>query len=106
MQETQVPKICLPFSRLFAVFNTAHSHDLSDLPCREKTYATITENFSFPEKWIAILTQDCLNWQTSESMPNLLMAPQQPFLAVSPYFNHRISMDAKGPITPSSDGNS
>ena len=34
------------------------------------------------------------------------MAPQQPFLEVSPYFNHRISMDTKGPISPSSDGNS
>ena len=38
-------------------------------------------------------------------MPNLLLAPQQPFLEVSPYFNYRISMDTKGPISPSSDGN-
>ena len=34
------------------------------------------------------------------------MASQQPFLEVSPYFNHRISMDTKGQISPSSDGNS
>ena len=34
------------------------------------------------------------------------MAPKQPFLEVSPYFNHRISFDTKGPISPSSDGNS
>ena len=54
----------------------------------------------------AILTQDCLNCQTSKSMPNFLMAPQQPFLEVSPIFNHRISMDTKGPLSPSSDGNS
>ena len=39
-------------------------------------------------------------------MPNLLMAPKQPFLEVSPYFNHRISMDTKGQISSSSDGNS
>ena len=39
-------------------------------------------------------------------MPNILMATQQPFLEVSPYFNHRISMDTKSPILPSSDGNS
>ena len=39
-------------------------------------------------------------------MPNLLMAPQQPFLEVSPNFNHRISMDTKGPVSPVSDGNS
>ena len=49
---------------------------------------------------------DCLHCQTSKSMPKLLMAPQQPFLEVSPYFNHRISMDTKGPNSPSSDGNS
>ena len=34
------------------------------------------------------------------------MAPKQPFLEVSPYFNHRISMHTKGPISPSSDGKS
>ena len=56
--------------------------------------------------WIAILTQDCLSCQTSKSMANLLTAPQQPFFEVSPYFNHRISMDTKGPISTSSDENS
>ena len=39
-------------------------------------------------------------------MPNFLMTPLQTFLEVSPYFNHRISMDAKVPISPSLDGNS
>ena len=34
------------------------------------------------------------------------MAPQQPYLEVSPDFNHCISMETKGPISPSSDGNS
>ena len=34
------------------------------------------------------------------------MAPQQRFLEISPYFNHCISMDTKGPISPSSDANS
>ena len=34
------------------------------------------------------------------------MASQQPFFEVSPYFNHRISIDTKGRISPSSDGNS
>ena len=33
------------------------------------------------------------------------MAPQKPFLEVSAYFNHRISMDTKGPFSPSSHGN-
>ena len=89
-------------------FYKAHSHDLSGHPGREKTHATITENYYFPNinTWIAILTQDCLSCQTSKSMPNLLMAPQQPFLEVSPYLNHCISMDTKGPVSSSSDGNS
>ena len=39
-------------------------------------------------------------------MPNLLLVPQQPFFAISSYFNHRISLDNRGPISPSSDGNS
>ena len=34
------------------------------------------------------------------------MATQLPFLEFSPHFYHRISMDTKGPISPSSDGNS
>ena len=85
-----------------------HSHHISGHPGRGKTYATITETYYFPniKTWIAILTQDCLNYQTSKSMPNLLMALQQPFLEVSPYFNHRITMDTKGLISLSSDRNS
>ena len=107
-QETNSLKICLPLSLSLTVFYNAHSHSLSSHPGREKTYAAIKENYYFPKikTWIAILTQDCLNCQTSKSMPNILMAPQQPFLEVSPYFNHRISMDTKGPMSPSSDGNS
>ena len=108
IRETQSPKIGLPLSLLLTTFHNAHSHNLSGHPGREKTHATIIKTNYFPiiKTWIAILTEDCLNCQTSKSMPNLLMAPQQPFLEVSPYFNHRISMDTKGPISLSSDENS
>ena len=77
-------------------------------PDREKTHASITQNYFLPNinTWIAKLTQNCLNCQTRKPMPNLLLAPQQPFLEVPPYFSHRISMDTKGPISPFSDGNS
>ena len=107
-QETQLPKIFPPLSLLSRVFHLAHLRDLLVHPGREKTYATITENNYFPniKTWIAILTQDCLNYQTSKSMPNLLMAPEQPFLEVSANFSHRIPMDMKGPFSPSSDGKS
>ena len=98
----------LSLSLLLTVFYMAHSHDLSGHPGREKSCATITETYYFPKikTWIAILLQDCLDCKTSKSMPNLFMAPQQSFLEVSPYFYHRISMDTKGPISPSLDENS
>ena len=34
-----------------------------------------------------------------------LLAPQQTFLEVSLYFNHRFLMDTKGLVSPFSDGN-
>ena len=94
-------------SLLLTIIYIAHSHDLSGHPGREKTYALITDNYYFHKikTWIAILTQNCLISQTSKSMPSLLMALQQPFLEVSPYFNHPMSMDTKSPISSSSDGN-
>ena len=100
--------VTLSLSLLLTVFYVAQSYDLSGHPSSEKTYAAIAENYYFPKikTGIAKSTQDCLNWQTSNSMPNLLMAPQQPVLEVSLYFNQRISMDTKGPISATSDGNS
>ena len=86
VREIQSSKICLPLSLLLTIFHNAHSHNLSSHTGREKSYATITETYylSNIKTWIAILTQDCLNCQTSKSMPNLSMAPQHPFLEVSP----------------------
>ena len=94
----------LPLTFFLIILFIAHSHDLSGRPGREKTCATITENYYLPniKTWVAILTQDCLNCQRSRTMPNLLMAPQHPSLEDPPYF----SMDTKGSIYPSSDGNS
>ena len=89
-------------------FPKAHSNDLSGHPGREKDIRDNRGKLLFPKHntWIAILRQDCSSCQTSKSMPNLLMATQQPILEVSPYFNHCISMDTKGPTSPPSDGNS
>ena len=80
------------FTTLSPLNILSHSHNLSGHPGRDETYATITENCYFPniKTLIAIHTQGCLNRQTSKSMPNLLMAPQQPSLEVSSCFNHRI----------------
>ena len=105
IQETTSSKNCLPPSFLLTKFYIVQSHDLSGHLGREKTLTTLTENYFFPniKAWIVILTQNYFNCQTSKSMLNLLMA-QQPFLEVSPYFNQRISMDTKNPISLSSDG--
>ena len=96
IQETQSPKIFYNFFFL-TLFHIACSLDLSGYPGIEKICATITENHYFPniQTMIAIITQDCVNWQTSKLMPNLLIDQQQLFLEVSPYFNHRISMNTK-----------
>ena len=93
---------------IFSLFNSishAHSHRLSGHPGDEKTDATIIDLYLFPNinTWIAILTNDFLNRQTSNSMPNLLTAPEQPFIEFSSYFIHLISMDTKGPTSPPSD---
>ena len=45
IQETTSPKICLPLSLLLVIFYNAHTHNLSGYPGRDKTRATITENF-------------------------------------------------------------
>ena len=47
-----------------------------------------------------------LNYPTSKSMSDLLLAPQQQYLEASPYFNLRISRDTKSPISPSSNESS
>ena len=80
IQETTSPEVCLPLL-LLVIFYKAHSHDLSGHPGRENTHAAITENYHFSNinRWTAILTQDCLTCQTSKTMPNLLMPPQEPF---------------------------
>ena len=103
IQETDPPKVCLPLSLLLNVFYNAHTHKFLGHRGREKTHATFTTHYYFPNihTWTAIRTQDCLSCQTRKSMPNLLMAPQQTFPEVSPYFNQCISMDTKGPISPS-----
>ena len=92
-------------SPLLTVFYIAHSYNISCHPGREPTYTTITENYYFHKikTWLAIV---CLNCQTIKSMPIPFMALQQPFLEVSPNFNYFFSMDTKGPISQSSDGNS
>ena len=50
---------------------------------------------------------DCIVCQLNKPYPNQKqIAQKQDFKGQSLYFNHRISFDTKGPISPSSEGNS
>ena len=48
IKETNPPKVCLPLSLLLNVFHNAHTHEFSGHPGREKTHATITAHYYFP----------------------------------------------------------
>ena len=63
IQETTSQKIFLPLSLLLVMVHVKHFHDLLGHIGREKTHATIKENYYFPNNytWIAIITQGCLN---------------------------------------------
>ena len=66
-------------------------------------------NFYFPNApiWIKVLCNDCIVCQLNKPYPNQKqIAQKQDFKGQSLYFNHRISFDTKGPISPSSEGNS
>ena len=57
--------------------------------------------------WIKVLCNDCIVCQLNKPYPNQKqIAQKQDFKGQSLYFNHRISFDTKGPISPSSEGNS
>ena len=57
--------------------------------------------------WIKVLCNECITCQLNKPYPNQnQIAEKQYFKGQSLYFNHRISLDAKGPISPSSEGNS
>ena len=76
--------------------------------CRiRKTSLNFIQNFYFPNApiWIKVFCNDCITCQLNKPHQKQI-AEKQDFKGQSLYFNHRISFDTKGPISPSSDGNS
>ena len=74
-----------------------------------RTYSNLIQTFYFPNAPILnkVLCNDCITCQLSKPYPNQKqIAEKQDFKEQSLYFNHRISFDTKGPIPPSSKGNS
>ena len=102
LNESTVP--CLPLSMILIAFNNSHTQNIKGHSGSEKTYSNFIQNFYFPNApiWIKVLCNDCIVCQLNKPYPN----QKQDFKGQSLYFNHRISFDTKGPISPSSEGNS
>ena len=107
LNESTVP--CLPISMILIAFNISHTQNIKGHSGSEKTYSNFIQNFYFPNApiWIKVLCNDCIVCQLNKPYPNQKqIAQKQDFKGQSLYFNHRISFDTKGPISPSSEGNS
>ena len=100
---------CLPLSMIIIAFNISHTQNIKGHSGSEKTYSNFIQNFYFPNApiWIKVLCNDCIVCQVNKPYPNQKqIAQKQDFKGQSLYFNQRISFDTKGPISPSSEGNS
>ena len=94
---------------ILIAFNISHTQNIKGHSGSEKTYSNFIQNFYFPNapNWIKVLCNDCIVCQLNKTYPNQKqIAQKQDFKGQSLYFNHRISFDTKGPISPSSEGNS
>ena len=108
-QTTDIKVPCLTLSMMLVAFHTSHSVQPKRHSGAEKTYSNFIQNFYFPNApiWIKVLCNDCTARQLNKPYPNQKqIAEKQDFKAQSLYFNYRISFDTKGPISPSSEGNS
>ena len=94
---------------MLIAFNTSHPLNTKGHSGSEKTYFNFTQKFYFPNApiWIKVLCNDCIICQLNKPFPNQKqIARKQDFKGQSLYFNHRISFNTKGTISPSSEGNS
>ena len=76
----------------------------------ENTYSNFIQYFYFPNASILInvLCNDCKTCQLNKSYTHQkqIAKKKKNFKGQSLYLNHRISFDTKGPISPSSEGDS
>ena len=93
---------------ILIAFNISQTQKTKGHSGSEKAYSYFTRIF-FPNApiWIKVLCDDCVICQLNKPYPNQKqIAKKQDFKGQSLYFNHRNSFDTKGPISPSSEGNS
>ena len=104
LNDSKVP--FLPLSMILIAFNISITQNTKGHSGSEKTYSNFTQNFYFPNApiWIKVLCYDCIICQLNKPYPNQKqLAQKQDFKGKSLYFNHRISFDTRGPISPSSE---
>ena len=99
-------RICLPFKLFYAAFSKTHSHGHSGEKLSIKTF---NQFYFIPHipLWFSIFIYDCIECQTNKHFPFKPQnnSPPLPFYESATHFNYRISMDTKGPISPSSQNN-
>ena len=96
---------------ILIAFNISHTQNIKGtLWIRENIFKFHTKKkllFSKCTNWIKVLCNDCIVCQLNKTLSkSKTIAQKQDFKGQSLYFNHRISFDTKGPISPSSEGNS
>ena len=102
-------QICLPLKLLFTVLYKAHRFDISGHYVQGRIFEIFIFRFCSPElgKRIDLLIKDCSSSQTNKtSRMDVHTAPQVEVAKTAEDFIHRISMDTKVPIHPSSKGSS
>ena len=100
---------CLPSIMMLIAFHTSHTIHTKGHSGSKKTYSNFIQNFYLPNTpiWIKVICNDCKVCQLEKPYPNQKqIAQKQDLKGQSLYFNHKISFETKGPISPSSEGNS
>ena len=102
-------KIIIPLNLIIPIFNLAHNGPLQGHHGRTKTLHAIQTTYYFPGlyKWIATLTKDCFLCQTNKPIQKNRNTAQiqSPVRKITETF-HTIHIDFKGPLSPTSNGNS
>ena len=94
---------------MLIAFNKYYTQHTKGHSGSEKIYSKFLQKFYFTNApiWIKVLCNNCIICHLKKYYPNQKqIATKQDFKGQSLYFNHRISFDTKGPISPSSEGNS
>ena len=109
MHKKSIIRACLPLTVLLSAFHENHCIDLVGHKGLEKTKRNIMEKYYFPNIniWIKILIADCIQCQTNKMFANTktTKSKQEQLATTKTYFNEVITIDTKGPINPTSEGN-